>query len=108
MRNLWVLFAIAALFISCETANIPRDIVGYWEGDTVPQDISFSADGRLKINDHKYSTYTGSYTITDGNVLTCKMDQNLFTEPIIKTVKIKGDKLTLIEKSRKEVYYRRK
>jgi hypothetical protein len=107
MKRWWVFLFLAVLLMSC-SADIPTEIVGYWKGDVVPQDLSFTADGRVEIVDHKYSTYGGTYRVTDGNVLTCDIDHNIFTELLVYTVKIKGDKLILTEGKREEVYHRRK
>ena len=101
--------ALALLIsLSACTVDIPKTIIGYWEGETVKQDLSFSSDNRIQIIDHKHSTYTGSYTISEGNLLTCNMDQMLFRGPMVRRVEIKGNKLILTEKNRREVYHRRK
>lgn len=104
VKRLFLLILLTSI-VSCK-ADIPKDIVGYWEGEGIRQDIEFGSDGAIEIIDHNGSTYTGRYEITDGNILTCEMDQMIFTEPIVKTVKLRGDTLTLLEKSRKEVYRR--
>jgi hypothetical protein len=107
MKN-WQVFLLLVVILASCSADVPKEIVGYWKGDTLKQDMNFTEDGRVEIVDHKYSTYRGTYTITDGNVLTCNIDHNMFRKPVVRTVKIKGDKLILIENKREEVYNRRK
>jgi len=106
MKCWWAIPILVILFTSC-SGSVQEDIIGYWEGDTLKQDMSFTADGQVEIIDLKYSTYTGTYIITDGNVLTCDIDHPIFRDPVVRTIKIKGDKLILMEKSRKEIYRRR-
>ncbi len=107
MKRLAGCLFVLLLLAACSSSNIPRDIVGYWEGETLKQDMMFTADGRVEVVDKEHSTYTGTYRITDGNVLTCDMDQAIFSGPVVRTVQISGSELTLSEKSRKEVYHRR-
>ncbi len=104
-----VVLAIALLLmiVGCGT-DIKTGIIGEWKGETVKQDFHFFSDGRVELNDLKYSTYTGTYTITDGNTLTCTFENPIFTEPVVMKAKIDGKKLTLTaESGRKEVYVRK-
>jgi hypothetical protein len=107
MKKWWVFPFLAVLLVSC-SADVPTEIVGYWEGEVIAQDLKFTADGRVEIVDHKYSTYGGTYRISEDNVLTCDIDHNIFDEPLVYTVRIKGDKLILKEGNREDVYHRRK
>jgi hypothetical protein len=91
---------------SC-SPDIETGIVGEWTGKIINQDIVFYEDGQVDLNDRKYGTFEGDYTITDGNTLTCTFESAIFTEPLIYTVKIKGDKLILKRPNgREEVYVR--
>jgi hypothetical protein len=110
MRNWPVFILLMLVLVSCTadvSKDVSKDIVGYWKGDTLKQDIGFTAEGRVEIVDRKYSTYHGTYTITDENILTCNIEHSIFTRPVVRTVTIKGDKLILKEKGREEVYHRR-
>ena len=107
MRTRLAPLCLALLLLSCGGADVStNDIVGYWKGEVVPQDLRFSADGGVEIVDHKYSTYRGTYRLTEGNVLTCDIDHNIFDEPLVFTVKIQGDTLTLDDGGREETYRR--
>lgn len=59
VKNWLAFLCLAFLLISC-SVDIPAEIVGYWKGVVVPQDSESSADGRVEIVDHKYSTYHGT------------------------------------------------
>jgi hypothetical protein len=108
MKKWKVLFLLAVLLVASCSADVPTEIVGYWKGEVIAQDLNFTADGRVEIVDHKFSTYRGTYRITEGNVLTCDIDHNIFDEPLVYTVKLKGDTMILTEGNREEVYHRRK
>ena len=95
------------LVLAACSPDIETGIVGEWTGEVINQDFVFYDDGQVDLNDHKYGTFEGTYTITDGNTLTCTFESAIFTEPVISKVKIKGDKLILISSSgREDVYIR--
>ena len=108
-RHLIAVLIVASflLLVSCGT-DIKTGIIGEWKGETVKQDFHFYSDGKVELNDLKYSMYTGTYTITDGNTLTCTFENPIFTEPVVMKAKIDGDKLTLTsDTGRKEIYVRK-
>jgi hypothetical protein len=105
MKKRLVLSCLTFCLVSCGV-DVSTEIVGYWKGDVVPQDLSFSSGGVVEIVDHKHSTYRGTYRITDSNVLTCDIDHSIFDEPLVFTVKIKGETLTLDDGGREETYHR--
>jgi hypothetical protein len=48
MKKWWVFPFLAVLLLSC-SADVPKEIVGYWEGEVIAQDLKFTADGRVEI-----------------------------------------------------------
>ncbi|MCP4545650.1 MAG: hypothetical protein GY835_04175 [bacterium] len=101
--------AVVSLFMfsGCGT-DVRQGIIGEWRGETPKQDFHFYDDGRVELNDLQHSTYSGVYTVTGGNQLTCTFDSPIFTEPIVMTAKITGDKLILTaDTGREEIYFRR-
>ncbi|WP_303721509.1 hypothetical protein [Malonomonas rubra] len=79
-----------------------QELLGFWQGEK--QDLVLYADGRVEMNDHKYSSYSGSYRL-NGKTQECDFDN--FAYPVAREVKLSGDKLYLIDKNGiKEVYTR--
>ena len=107
MKNKYLsILALIFVLASC-SPDIETGIVGEWSGEVIKQDFVFYEDGYVDLIDRKYGTFEGEYTITDGNTLTCTIDSEIFTEPIISKVKIKGDKLILKSSNgREDVYIR--
>ena len=108
-RRLIAVLIVASflLLVSCGT-DIKTGIIGEWKGETVKQDFHFYSDGKVELNDLKYSMYTGTYTITDGNTLNCTFENPIFKEPVVMKAKIDGNKLTLTsDTGRKEIYVRK-
>jgi hypothetical protein len=106
MKKRLVTLCLALLLLSCGGGDVSTEIVGYWKGDVVPQDLRFTAEGGVEIVDHKYSTYQGTYRISEDNVITCDIDHNIFDEPLVFKVKLRGDTLILDDGGREEVYHR--
>jgi hypothetical protein len=107
MKQRLVPLCLALLLVSCGGGgDVSTEIVGYWKGDVVPQDLRFSADGKVEIVDHKHSTYRGTYRLSEGNVLTCDIDHNIFNEPLVFTAKVEGETLILDTGGRGETYHR--
>ena len=100
--------AFSLLLACCGGTDVKTGIVGEWKGETVKQDFHFFSDGRVELNDLQHSTYKGIWEISDGNVLTCRFDSPIFTEPVVMKAEISGDRLTLkADSGRKEVYVRK-
>ena len=100
MRKLLV-FGVSLLLMAC-SQDLSQEILGSWQGNK--QDLVFYADGRVELDDHKYSNYSGTYLL-DGKTLECNFDT--FAYPVEREVKLSGDKLYLIDKNGiKEVYTR--
>jgi len=95
-----LLFAITAC-----SGDVKTEILGQWQGLTLQQDFTFYTDGRVEMRDRKHGTYQGVYHISDDKVLTCEFEG--FGRPVVRTVEISGDTLTLINPKSVDEEYRR-
>ena len=98
------LLVLSTLLLLACSQDLPAELLGSWHGETLRQDFSFSADGRVELVDHKHATYHGSYRL-NGASLECRFDS--FAYPVVREVKISGETLTLIDKTGRQEIYRR-
>jgi len=105
MTGRLILIGALLLAITACSGDAKTEIVGQWEGISLAQDFTFHADGRVEMRDRKHGTYQGLYRISDKNVLTCEFEG--FRRPVVRTVEISGDTLTLINPKSVDEEYRR-
>ena len=103
MRKLLFSAALVLLLLAC-SQDLAPELLGSWQGESLQQNFTFYADGRVELQDLKYSTYNGTYQLT-GKSLECRFDN--FASPVVREVKISGDKLVLIDKNGRQEVYRR-
>ncbi|MDH3217015.1 MAG: DUF5640 domain-containing protein [Candidatus Krumholzibacteria bacterium] len=107
VKRVAVLVFLLAVVLSACSSEVEPTIVGAWKGETIQQDFRFYDDGRIELNDRDNSQYRGTYTITEGNVMTCQFESSIFTSPVVRTVEIKGEKLILTDnRGTEEIYVR--
>ena len=102
IKNRCFLFLYFMFIITACTQNFETAIIGSWEGVSLKQNFHFYENGNVELNDLKHGVYRGSYKIT-GDTLECKFER--FAFPVVRTVRIKGDKLILIDKNGIEEIY---
>lgn len=103
-----MLFGLTFLILAgCgSNVDVAKEILGEWKGTVPPQDFVFHAGGRVEMKDHSHGVYEGTYSIADGNKLTCTFER--LSGPINCTAKISGNKLTLIHSGGREEVYTKK
>lgn len=89
--------------ITACTQNVEIEIIGFWEGVSLKQNFHFYENSEVELNDLKHGVYRGVYKITDGDTLECEFEG--FAFPVVRTVRIKGDKLILTDKNGIEEIY---
>jgi len=100
-----MLIGALLLVITACSGDAKTEILGQWEGISLQQDFTFHADGRVEMRDRKHGTYQGIYRISDQDVLTCEFEG--FSRPVVRTLEISGDRLTLINPKSVDEEYRR-
>jgi hypothetical protein len=107
MKQKWLIILAFMITLTACSTDVKTEIIGMWKGESLKQDLQFHQDGRVVLTDRQSGLYQGSYTITRNNLLTCEFEHILFTKPVVRTVKISGDKLVLKKKSGyREIYQR--
>ena len=105
-RLFLIIGLICLVLPGCGSNSVETDIIGEWRGITPKQDLTFHEDGTVEMKGHEHGAYEGTYTITDGNRLTCEFSR--LSQQIKCIAQIKGDELILVfESGRKENYVRK-
>ena len=104
LYKLLMVTGLACFIMAGCSANIESEIIGEWKSSAPNQTLVFHQDMTVEMKSPAHSTYTGSYTILDGNKLTFVFP-SLYNPTIKREAKIRGEKLTLLDpKGREEVY----
>lgn len=104
MYKLLLLMSLCCLLLAGCSSNVENEIIGEWKGSAPNQTLIFHRDRTVEMKSPAHSTYTGSYTIEDGNKMTFVFP-NLYNPTIKREAKIRGDKLILTDpKGQKEEY----
>lgn len=103
MYRFLLLMSLICLLVAGCSANVETEIIGEWRGITPKQDLVFYENGQVEMKSPNHSTYTGSYSIKDGNKLTCIFPA--LSRPVECTAKIRGDRMTLLFASGREENY---
>ncbi len=100
-----LIITLVALVAGCgEDPEIA--IVGSWAGISLKQDFRFYPDGRAELLDKKHGTYRGTCTFDFEDVMTCNFER--FAYPVVRRVRVRGNKLILSNSNVQDEEYRRK
>lgn len=102
-NNVCLFILVIVLVLTTCSQNIETEIIGSWKCTTPKQNIRFYQDGQVELNGLNHGVYKGIYEITDGNSLKCNFD--CFANPVVRTVRIRGEKLILTDKNATEEIY---
>ena len=95
--------SLGCLLLTGCSSNVETEIFGEWKGITPKQTLIFHQGGMVEMKSSSHSDYTGSYSVKNGNKLTCIFPA--LSRPIECTAKIRGDKMTLLFASGREENY---
>lgn len=103
IKNKCLPFLFFIFIITACTQNIETGIIGLWEGVSLKQNFHFYENGEVELTDLKHGVYRGVYKITDEGSLECEFEG--FAFPVVRTIRIRGDKLILTDKNGIEEIY---
>ncbi len=100
-----LILSLVVMIAGC--SEDPRTgIIGSWEGISLKQDFRFYADGRAELLDRKHGAYRGRCSFLESGEMSCRFER--FAYPVVRSVRVRGNKLILTNSNGQDEEYRRK
>ncbi|MDX1527721.1 MAG: hypothetical protein R3337_03775 [Gammaproteobacteria bacterium] len=97
--------ALVVLVVGC-SEDPESAVIGSWEGISLKQDFRFYPDGRAELMDPKHGTYRGNCRFVDSGEMSCRFER--FAYPVVRRVRVRGNKLILTNSNGQDEEYRRR